>query len=219
MTQMLDRNDLQRSKHDRQVFNNLPRPRWLDPAAGPKTLDPDPDYIAPSLFSHTLQVTQNIYKGLRSKEIADTIMAQYWECVHPVACIVHRPSFQERYDIFWSNVSRGVDTPESTQAIVYAALFAGVVSMDAETVRNVLGGERGEWVKALEKATAISLGRAHVIRTAKPETIQAFVMYLVRKRLLANLWRETCSDSHSRRSKALLSATANRDNRSHCVGP
>ena len=219
MTQMLDINDLHRSKHDRKVFNSLPRPHWLDAAAGPKIPDPHPDYIAPSLFSHTLKVTQKSYRGLHSKEIADKIMEQYWECVHPVACIVHRPSFQERYDIFWSNVSRGVkDTPESTQALVYAALFAGVVSMDAETVRNVLGGEREEWVKALEKVTAISLGRAHVIRTAKPETIQAFVMYLVRKNLLANLWKKTCSDPYSRRSKALLSDTANRDNRSHCVG-
>ena len=220
MTQMLDEHDLHRSENDRKEFDGLPRPHWLDAAARPKTLDPDPDYIAPSLFSHTLLVTQNIYRGLRSKENADRIMEQYWECVHPVACIVHRPSFQKRYDIFWSNVSRGAkDMPESTQALVYAALFAGVVSMDAEAVRNVLGGEREEWVKALENATAISLGRAHVIRTAKPETIQAFVMYLVRKHLVANLWRKPCSDSYPTQSKALLSETANRDNRSHCVGP
>ena len=92
--------------------------------------------------------------------------------------MVHRPSFQERYDLFWCKK----DTPESTQALVYATLFAGVVSMDAETIRVELGGERGDWVKTLEKAAAISLSRAHVIRTEKPETIQAFVMYLVRER-------------------------------------
>ena len=104
------------------------------------------------------------------------------KCVHPVACIVHRPSFQERYDVFWYNASRGSQgTPESTQALVYAALFAGVVSMDAETAREELGSGKEQWVKTLEKATAISLSRAHVIRTEKPETMQAFVMYLVRK--------------------------------------
>lgn len=180
LTQMLDKNDLHRTDNDRKVFNSLPRPRWLDAAAGPKVLDPDPDFIAPSLFSHTLQVNQDIHKFLCSLNLADRIMENYWECVHPVACIVHRPSFQERYDVFWHNVSRGVkDTPESTQALVYAALFAGVVSMDAETVREELGGEREEWVDTLEKATAFSLSRAHVIRTEKPETIQAFVMYLI----------------------------------------
>ena len=83
------------------------------------------------------------------------------------------------------------DTPESTQALVYATLFAGVVSMDAETIRVELGGQREEWVKNLEKAAAISLSRAHVIRTEKPETIQAFVMYLVRETSVA--WSLACS--------------------------
>ena len=86
------------------------------------------------------------------------------------------------------------DTPESTRALVYATLFAGVVSMDAQSVREDLGGERQQWVKTLERVTAVSLSRAHVIRTEKPETIQAFVMYLVRK---ASICRssKTCSKS------------------------
>lgn len=180
VTQMLDKNDLCRTDYDRQVFNSLPKPHWLDAAAGSQVLDPDPAFIAPSLFSHTLQANQYIHNILRSQDLADKIMRHYFHSVHSVACILHRPSFQERYDIFWSNSSRGVkDTPESTQALVYAALFAGVVSMDAETVREELGGDREEWVKALEEATAISLSRAHVIRTEKPETMQAFVMYLI----------------------------------------
>ena len=121
------------------------------------------------------------------------------KCVHPVACTVHRPSFQKRYDVFWNNASRGVnDTPESTQALVYAALFGGVVSMDAETVREELGGEREECVKALEKATAFSLSRAHVIRTEKPETMQAFVMYLVRNASLRKFWIKNCRESPRR---------------------
>lgn len=84
------------------------------------------------------------------------------------------------------------DTPESTRALVYATLFAGVVSMDAQTVREDLGGERQQWVTTLEKVTAISLSRAHVIRTEKPETIQAFVMYLVRKTSVCRS-SKTCS--------------------------
>ena len=197
---MLDKNDTSRSDYDRQVFNSLPKPHWLNAAAGPKTLDPHPAYIAPSLFSHALQVNQHNHKVLSSQELADKVMDHYWESVHPVARIVHRPSFQERYDVFWYNTARGFrDTPESTQALVYAALFAGVVSMDAETVREELGGDREEWVKALEKATAISLGRAHVIRTEKPETIQAFVMYLVRKSSVCMSWIETRSESRQRR--------------------
>ena len=196
---MLEQEDLHVSEYDRQVFDSLPRPHWLDAAAGPKILDPDPDYIAPSLFSHTMQVNQNIHKFLRSQELADKIMDNYWKSVHTVACMVHRPSFQARYDLFWYNVSEGLkDTPDSTQALVYAALFAGVVSMDAESVREELGGERELWVEALEKATAISLSRAHVIRTEKSETMQAFVMYLVRTALLCKPCAKTYSDSGER---------------------
>ena len=112
--------------------------------------------------------------------------------------MVHRPSFLERYHLFWGNAS----TPESTQALVYATLFAGVVSMDAGTIRMELGGERGEWVKTLEKAAAISLSRANVIRTEKPETIQAFVMYLVSEASVAWSLKETCSKFQRRGSKA-----------------
>ena len=188
---MLNQYDLSRSDHDRKVFSSLPKPDWLDAAAGSKVLDPHPDYIAPSLFSLTIQVDQHVHKLLLCRDLADKIMESYWKYVHPVARIVHRPSFQQRYNVFWnSSVRRGKETPESTQALVYAALFAGVVSMDAESVTQELGGERDEWVQALEKATAISLSRAHVIRTEKPETMQAFVMYLVRNgSLCRDLWR------------------------------
>ena len=75
---MLDTNDLQRSDYDRQVFDGLPRPCWLDPVADPKVLDPDLDYIAPSLFSHTLNVNQPIHKTFESQDLADKIMGYYW---------------------------------------------------------------------------------------------------------------------------------------------
>ncbi len=218
LTQMLDQENLHRSEYDRQVFKSLPRPQWLDAAAGHKVLEPNPDYIAPSLFSHNLQVNQYIHKLLRSRDLADKIMETYWKSVHPVACIVHRPSFQERYDLFWCNGSKGIkDIPESTQALVYAALFAGVVSMDAGNVREELGGKRQDWVEALEKATAISLSRAHVIRTEKPETIQAFVMYLVRKAWACKFWTETCSTFPSRPLNAPPCDRANHQYRSRCA--
>lgn len=71
---MLDINNLYRTDHDRQVFNSLPSPPWLDAAGGPKA---DPDFIAPSLFSHNLRVNQHIHKILRSQELADRIMEHY----------------------------------------------------------------------------------------------------------------------------------------------
>lgn len=215
---MLDKNDLCRTDYDREVFNSLPKPHWLDAAAGSKVLDPDPAFIAPSLFSHTLRANQDVRQILGSQELADRIIKHYFHSVHSVAPIVHRPSFQERYYVFWSNTSRGVnDTPESTQALIYAALFAGVVSMDAKTVREELGGDREEWVKTLEEATALSLSRANVIRTTKPETMQAFVMYLVRQWICLQVLIETCSEPQQRRSKAPPCDSADNWDRFQCV--
>ena len=62
--------------------------------------------------------------------------------------------------------------------------------MNAKTVREELGCEREQLVETLEKAAAISLSGAHVIRTEKLETIQAFVMYLVRTHRFAGLQRD-----------------------------
>ena len=93
MSQMLDVNDVQRSDYERQEFHNLPRPHWLDAAVGPKVLDPGPDYIAPSLFSHTAHVNQPIPKMLRSKDLADRIMKHYW---------VRR--YQQYLFLFFSNI-------------------------------------------------------------------------------------------------------------------
>lgn len=75
---MLDKNDLDRIDHVRQVFDKLPKPHWLVAATGPKVLDPDPEFIAPSLFSHTLQPNQHIHKLLHSQNLADRIMEHYW---------------------------------------------------------------------------------------------------------------------------------------------
>ena len=84
---MLDINDFQRSDHDRQEFQSLPKPSWLDAATGPKVLDPDPDYITPSLFSHNLNANQPIHKIFQSQILADRIMAHYW-----VSRVRNRPS-------------------------------------------------------------------------------------------------------------------------------
>ena len=75
---MLEKNDLNRTDYERRVFEKLPKPHWLDAATGPKALDPDPNFIAPSLFSHTLQANQHVHKLLHSRNLADKIMEHYW---------------------------------------------------------------------------------------------------------------------------------------------
>ena len=75
---MLDKNEHERTDRDRKAFNSLPRPHWYDAATRSKFLDPDPDYIAPSLFSHNLHINQHSHNALRSQGFADRIMQNYW---------------------------------------------------------------------------------------------------------------------------------------------
>lgn len=127
---------------------------------------------------------------LPSKIITDRLLAQYWLAVHPVARLLHKPSFEERYTAFWSDVSMGIEPPNSLQAIFFAVMFCGVVSMSEEAIVMSFGTKRKGLVDNFLMGTETALGRANIIRTTKVETLQAFIMYLVS---ICNLFPNICS--------------------------
>lgn len=116
---------------------------------------------------------------LPSKAAADRLMQQYWDAVYPVARIVHRPSFEKRYQAFWDDVSKGIEPTPSLQAVVFAALFTAVISMPEHEVLRLFGVPQKDLKETFQLGTEIALGKAHFLRTTKTETLQAFVMYLV----------------------------------------
>lgn len=65
------------------------------------------------------------------------------------------------------------------QTIVFAAMFSGVVSMDAEAVIREFGVSKVSLMDNFKLGTETALGRANFLKTTKIETLQAFVMYLV----------------------------------------
>jgi hypothetical protein len=144
-------------------------------------LDPGPTFIAPrsdmifglSNHDHTL------LDFLPTKAAADKLIKHYWDAVHPVARIVHRPSFEKRYKQFWEDVAQGIEPKPSIQAIVFAALFTAVVSMPEHAVFNSFGVSKQVLLQSFQLGTETALGKAHFLRTTKIETLQAFVMYLV----------------------------------------
>lgn len=144
-------------------------------------LAPGPNYIAPSssFFFSSGQNTASLIDFLPSKPIADRLLYQYWLAVHPLCRTVHRPSFLRRYNVFWADVEAGVEPPGSLQAVVFAALFSGVVSMSENAVLMQFGTTRKDLVENFQMGTETALGRANVIRTSKVETLQALVMYMV----------------------------------------
>ena len=144
-------------------------------------LAPGPTYIAPSssFFFSSGQNAVSLIDFLPSKVIADRLLGQYWSSVHQLCHVVHRPTFQRRYDAFWGEVQTGVEPTGSLQAIVFAALFSGVVSMSDNSILMEFGTSKKDLVNNFQMGTETALGRANVIRTTKVETLQALVMYMV----------------------------------------
>ncbi|KAI4187498.1 MAG: hypothetical protein L6R41_002780 [Letrouitia leprolyta] len=170
-----------RSSPQKSSTPEQPIPHFVPKSSYSKFLAPGPTYIAPSssFFFSSGQNSASLIDFLPSKLIADRLLNQYWLAVHPLCRTVHRPSFQKRYRAFWADVETGVEPPGSLQAIIFAALFCGVVSMPDNVILMEFGTTKKDLVDNFQMGTETALGRANVIRTTKVETLQALVMYMV----------------------------------------
>lgn len=110
----------------------------LPPAS--EWLKPGPAYIVPSsgFFFGGAQQT-SLIDFLPSRLAGDRLVKQYFLAVHPIAQIVHRPTFEREYETFWDEVSLGIEPQSSVQTIIFAAMFSGVVSMDESIVIRDFG--------------------------------------------------------------------------------
>ena len=142
---------------------------------------PSADFIAPSsgfIFSPQ-QVRSLLTDRLPSRSVCDRLMDQYWEAVHTVATIVHKPSFERQYVEFWDHIMQGREPPASQQATLFAAIFSAAVSMDDAAIQAQYGLPRSSLVERLQSSVEMALSRSNFLRTTKLETMQALVMYLV----------------------------------------
>ncbi|KAI5361327.1 hypothetical protein Slin15195_G124390 [Septoria linicola] len=162
--------------------------RELSPGAGQKIqatpksfIGPGPDYIAPasSFFFPGTSMSTSLIDYLPSKNAADQLVAQYWHAVHYMCKIVHRPTFEQQYAIFWSQIITGSEPVPSNQAIVFAAMFSAAVSMTNEQAMQKFGTSKNALVDSLRSGTEFALAKANFLRTTKVDTMQAFVMYLI----------------------------------------
>jgi hypothetical protein len=144
-------------------------------------LGPGPDYIPPSsafFFAPGVR-KQPLLHFLPSRESADKLMLRYWLACHPVARIIHRPSFELQFINFWKELSVGREPPNSFAALVFAAMFSAVLSIPDENILAEFGVSKAELSENFREGTELALQRANFVRTAKVETLQAFVLYLV----------------------------------------
>ncbi|KAI1333354.1 hypothetical protein F5Y16DRAFT_407219 [Xylariaceae sp. FL0255] len=148
----------------------------------PDFLKPSDEYIVPSsgFFFGQIGEPPDILQFMPYRAAADRLMVQYFRAVHPIAPCSHRPSLERMYALFWEEVTAGYEPRPSTQAIIFAAMFSGIISMNEAVAFHELGGyQKSNWVQSLKMGTESALGKANFLRTTSIETMQAFVMYML----------------------------------------
>ncbi|KAI1132101.1 hypothetical protein F5Y10DRAFT_17276 [Nemania abortiva] len=147
----------------------------------PDFLKPSSEHIVPSsgFFFNQIGEPPNILQFMPYRAVADRLMAQYFRAVHPIAPCSHRPSMEAAYATFWEEITGGYEPRPSTQAIVFATMFSGIISMNEETVFHELGFPKANWVASLKMGTETALSKANFLRTTMVETMQAFIIYMI----------------------------------------
>ncbi|KAF2033375.1 hypothetical protein EK21DRAFT_59107 [Setomelanomma holmii] len=181
-----------------QALRELPKAERANPnpVSGQDPQDwlaPSRDYVAPSssfFFAPGVEKT-SLMTFLPSRNLVDRLVAYYWEAVHLIARVVHRPSFERHYERFWTDINAGFEPRASFQAVVFAALLSSIVSMEEHKVLSSFGVDKQSLVDNFRQGTEAALARANFLRTTKLETLQAFVMYLI------PLCRNEVSRAHS----------------------
>ncbi|KAG9560067.1 hypothetical protein KCU60_g18913, partial [Aureobasidium melanogenum] len=140
-------------------------------------LSPGPDFIVPS--SNLFFPDPVTAYFLPPRHVADRLITQYLNAVHPVARLVHQPTFESQYNLFWSNLSNGTITPAPIQAILFAAMFSAAVSLSDDAAASFSEMSKHSLVDRLREMTEFMLSRANLLRTTKVDTMQAFIMYML----------------------------------------
>ncbi|KAI9795791.1 MAG: hypothetical protein M1833_006812 [Piccolia ochrophora] len=195
MSQEID-SAIEDARHDdRTGRGSLSVPTELSTFPPLASLRPGPNHVAPSsgFFFGACNPRASLMDFLPSKSAADRLVDQYFLAVHPLARTVHKPSFELSYESFWTKVTVGIEPAASTQAVFFAAMFSGAVSMSEETILRDFGVGKQNLVDNFRLGAETALLKANFLRSTKVETLQAFVMYLIPQ----------CRDQISRAHSAL----------------
>ncbi|KAK5155692.1 hypothetical protein LTR04_005796 [Oleoguttula sp. CCFEE 6159] len=184
--------ELNHTLEDPRAFRGIQEPSRIRVPSRPRSpqtsspsitspLAPGATYIPPSssFFFVAQPQRSSLSHYLPSKTAADTLVKQYFQAVHYLARTVHRPSFERQYEVFWKDVSNGIEPPNSLQAMVFAAMLSAVVSMSEDRVMQEFGVAKAGLIDTFRLATEMALSKANFLRTTKVETLQALVMYLI----------------------------------------
>lgn len=185
LKRLLQAGDHQREWLEEQV--NWPTPPGTFDVGSTSPNDPfllpSPSYLEPSLSLLSSAANEDLMIYLPPKHVRSRILRIYWASVHPVARILHRPSFERRWQTFIHDLDTKTKSVKSLQALVFSILLSGIAAMPPGTLDTEFGENQQLWMENLQKGTEIALVQAQMLQTAKVETLQAFVAYLVSRLL------------------------------------
>ena len=113
------------------------------------------------------------------RRTSELLLQNYWANVHPIARVLHRPSFTVLWMTFWESHGLGSKIDKSSLALVIATLLAASVSMPDDVVQRELKREKSDLVQQMRVAADNALARSNWIHSTQIETLQAIVIYLV----------------------------------------
>ncbi|KAL4904771.1 hypothetical protein BDW74DRAFT_185366 [Aspergillus multicolor] len=156
-------------------------PRNLTAAEKDLYFGPGPSFIPPQSGLFFSQSNQNpfIMDWFTRRPMADALLTQYWEAVHPIVRIVHRPSIIRRYQMFWEALEARRKPPASLRALISSMFFVAVVGMSSSRVMHQFGIPQQILQNQLQSETENALKDARLLSTTRLETIQAFILYLI----------------------------------------
>ena len=118
--------------------------------------------------------------SLLARRTSEMLLANYWDCVHPVAQVLHRPSFTVRWEAFWDGQELGKKVDKYSSALVSTVLLAALVSMTDDVVKRDLKNEKSILMQQIQARADEALARSNWIHSTQIEALQAVVIYLVR---------------------------------------
>lgn len=148
----------------------------------PSYFNPSATYVAPAtglLFSGFTPDEISLLTFLPQRHLADSLLQQYWRAVHPIAHLVHKQSFERQYELFWNTINSGYEPQNSVQALVFAVLFSGAVSLPVTSSAQDFGQKWIDVVRPMQAGCEFALSKSHLLRTTKVDVLQSFVIYLV----------------------------------------
>jgi Fungal specific transcription factor domain len=165
---------------------------------GPELVAPSHEYLVPSSnFFFTGNSSQgSLLQFIPAKSIANRLLDQYWDAVHHVARVLHRPTFERQWAYFWECTDHGVEPPASIQALVMGVLLSATISLKADNVAMQFNVPKSTLIDSFQKGVEVALAKANVMRTTRIHTLQAFILYLV----------AVCRTEVSRSHSALVAA-------------